>query len=429
MGLGGRKVCLALVGAAAFGAVVFTIVETHQNDLNTIEELRDRLSRWEGGLPSGCNLGGGVAGQGNKTLDDGGVLLKLGQRIKGTDKLHPHDYGPMYSKYLAPLSGRNVRMLEIGLGCNMPYGPGHSAVLWRALLGPKLDYYVAELDPCLDKWKKTIRKAEGLGWYTRTEARWARDLHRDAKKRAFWGDQANSTFLRSVKARLGGPVDVIIDDGGHSMEQQLASFEHLFPMVRPGGFYFMEDLETSFYPDPWGGSLQNQKTDRTAVGYLRRVLTDFNWRPDITGVVEGHHPVPWSHWIRSLDCDRGICVIVRRSAPFVPKKGARDWKEKLGKEWEWPCKILCRRGYCRCAGPTDREVTPATQCGEEKQVCGACAPPGGTSLGRLIAASDAAGCDKPAPTLRFCRCQPPDVLPPAVELNKTEWFECCRPQA
>ena len=40
--------------------------------------------------------------------------------------------------------------------------------------------------------------------------------------------------------------DIIIDDGGHTMDQQQISIAHLFKHVKSGGIYVMEDLHTSF---------------------------------------------------------------------------------------------------------------------------------------------------------------------------------------
>jgi hypothetical protein len=44
--------------------------------------------------------------------------------------------------------------------------------------------------------------------------------------------------------------DIIIDDGSHLPEHQLVSFTALFPFVRPGGVYVIEDIETSYFDGP-----------------------------------------------------------------------------------------------------------------------------------------------------------------------------------
>ncbi len=52
--------------------------------------------------------------------------------------------------------------------------------------------------------------------------------------------------------KVGG-FDVVIDDGGHYMKPQQESFRVLFPHVRPGGYYIIEDVATSYQPKFGGG--------------------------------------------------------------------------------------------------------------------------------------------------------------------------------
>lgn len=47
-------------------------------------------------------------------------------------------------------------------------------------------------------------------------------------------------FYSSIK------FDIIIDDGSHKCSDQRKSFELLWPLVKPGGFYIIEDVHTSF---------------------------------------------------------------------------------------------------------------------------------------------------------------------------------------
>ena len=40
---------------------------------------------------------------------------------------------------------------------------------------------------------------------------------------------------------------MVIDDGSHVPEHQVISFEALWPSVKPGGIYVVEDVETSWW--------------------------------------------------------------------------------------------------------------------------------------------------------------------------------------
>lgn len=66
-----------------------------------------------------------------------------------------------------------------------------------------------------------------------------------SKRVSIWiGDQTDRAFLSQFKN-----YDIIIDDGGHTMNQQQTSFECLFPLLNPGGIYVIEDLHTSYWPE------------------------------------------------------------------------------------------------------------------------------------------------------------------------------------
>lgn len=60
------------------------------------------------------------------------------------------------------------------------------------------------------------------------------------------GDQADGRFLNELGARVGS-ADIIVDDGGHTPDQQITSFFHLFPLLRDGGVYIVEDLHANFW--------------------------------------------------------------------------------------------------------------------------------------------------------------------------------------
>jgi demethylmacrocin O-methyltransferase len=43
--------------------------------------------------------------------------------------------------------------------------------------------------------------------------------------------------------------DIVLEDGGHTMKQQQVTFGYLIDYIKPGGYYILEDLHTSFRND------------------------------------------------------------------------------------------------------------------------------------------------------------------------------------
>lgn len=148
-----------------------------------------------------------------------------------TDKITTHAYDYAYDKYLPRIHAqKKVKLLEIGLGCDMTYGPGESLKVWLEYFkDAELELHFMEFDAtCASEWQP---KYPHIQFHV--------------------GDQANPQHLERVLKNSGGNFDVIVDDGGHTAEQQIVSLEYLLPRgVKPGGLYVVEDLISSFY---WGG--------------------------------------------------------------------------------------------------------------------------------------------------------------------------------
>lgn len=88
------------------------------------------------------------------------------------------------------------------------------------------------------------------------------------------GQQEDRPFLNNTLIPLG-PFDIIIDDGGHRMDQQQISLLELWPVVAPGGVYVIEDLHTSYFPD-YG---TNSRVDQTTVEFLKGQIDGLNRGP------------------------------------------------------------------------------------------------------------------------------------------------------
>ncbi|UVK44423.1 class I SAM-dependent methyltransferase [Mesorhizobium sp. AR07] len=52
-----------------------------------------------------------------------------------------------------------------------------------------------------------------------------------------------------IRQDFDGQVDFVVDDASHWYEYSKATFMAVFPHVKPGGYYFIEDWSWSFQPD------------------------------------------------------------------------------------------------------------------------------------------------------------------------------------
>lgn len=72
--------------------------------------------------------------------------------------------------------------------------------------------------------------------------------------RVVTGDQSDVPTLHEWINQTGGNFDVIIDDGGHANHHIYNSFQVLFfKALKPGGAYFIEDLQVTRWAD-WRGT-------------------------------------------------------------------------------------------------------------------------------------------------------------------------------
>lgn len=130
-------------------------------------------------------------------------------------------YLDIYDGLMGPWMGKPVSFLEIGVY------KGGSLRMWRDFFSPKATLTFLDIDPA-------CKALEIPG----TEVR--------------IGDQTDVPFLQKTASERG-PFDIIVDDGGHKMDQQITSFRALWPSLRDGGLYIVEDVHTSYWPGFGGG--------------------------------------------------------------------------------------------------------------------------------------------------------------------------------
>jgi len=83
------------------------------------------------------------------------------------------------------------------------------------------------------------------------------------------GDQGDVKFLKEVNDTYG-PFDIIIDDGSHHNNDMKDSFDFLFPLLKEGGIYIVEDLHACY----WEASLSTGGP--VFINTLKKLIDDVN---------------------------------------------------------------------------------------------------------------------------------------------------------
>lgn len=109
-------------------------------------------------------------------------------------------------------------------------------------------------------------------------------------------DQRRETQLKDLEQF--SPFDLIIDDGNHFWMEQILTFKTLFPYIRRGGIYIVEDTTTSYWREYRNNPI-------SAVEYFKTLVDDVNLK-GARGSVPKNPPQEfgdWSKgWHRREDC-------------------------------------------------------------------------------------------------------------------------------
>lgn len=178
----------------------------------------------------------------------------------GTDKAPGHHgYTQHYARHLRARRRSIACVLEVGIGNERdPETGGNSLRMWRHYF-PRATIFGLDL---YEKWMDT-----------------------DARITALRADQSDPDALRQA---VNGcpPFDLVVDDGSHVGSHIITTFDVLFPKVRPGGYYAIEDLETSYLASYGGGP---PGAPNTATALAKELLDDVNVGPRPIAAVHAYH--------------------------------------------------------------------------------------------------------------------------------------------
>lgn len=124
------------------------------------------------------------------------------------------------------------------------------------------------------------------------------------------GSQEDPAFLRNLISEFGD-FDVVLDDGGHTMRQQITSFEELYGHVRMGGVYLVEDCHTS-YQEQFGGGIR--KPD-SFIEFAKRKIDELNGLH-----VQGYHSefnTGFTRTTTGISFHESVVVFERDQVPMI----------------------------------------------------------------------------------------------------------------
>lgn len=149
-------------------------------------------------------------------------------------------YFEIYDRHLAKFRGKKITVVEFGVL------HGGSLAMWKDYFGPEAIIYGVDINPLCASLQ-------------------------DEQVRILIGDQDDRTFLKSMRTTIP-QIEILIDDGGHTMSQQKKTFEELYKHISKDGVYICEDLHTSYWKKFGGG----YKKRGSFIEYSKNLVDDIN---------------------------------------------------------------------------------------------------------------------------------------------------------
>ena len=179
------------------------------------------------------------------------TLIELAIKYK-SDKHGHHDYCKYYQKHFEHLQDAPIRLVELGIGgYEYPDRGGSGLHMWSEFFA---NGHIFGVD---------IYDKSGLKFNNNVSI--------------FKGGQDDPEFIDSLMKKTG-PPDIIIDDASHMNRLTINAFTLLFPYLKKGGIYVIEDLESSWWADHGFDGDPNYKdlTAKSSINFLRCLVNDVN---------------------------------------------------------------------------------------------------------------------------------------------------------
>lgn len=209
----------------------------------------------------------------------------------GTDKAWHHGYCDRYEAAIGHLRDHQITLLELGIGGDDdPAAGGQSLHMWA-------DYFTAGDIIGLDLYAKTMSFPNNVTVYK--------------------GSQNDPSVLQYIYDNHGD-FDVIIDDASHVSSLTISSFEQLWPRLKPGGYYIVEDTHGAYHDWFYGRAEAHPNPDAklqrpTMMQFLRRLADEANFNPDDDS---DETLFPREYWlgyaVESVCFSYNLCIVRKR---------------------------------------------------------------------------------------------------------------------
>jgi hypothetical protein len=208
----------------------------------------------------------------------------------GTDKSSKeHDYLSFYESLFQAIRHDRITILEIGV----LYGA--SLRVWKEYF-PNGTVIGADIDPGVKSYNTARILTEVI-------------------------DQSNIEDLVQLGVKHG-PFDIIIEDGSHQWEHQITTFRTLFPFVKNGGLYIVEDLHTNF------GRLAAECRGSSSISFVEylKKLVDLRVADDQIDISNEEDPFlrTYGRNIQFLTFYRRACIVRKKYQPYPGRISAAE---------------------------------------------------------------------------------------------------------
>ena len=139
------------------------------------------------------------------------LLYKISLKYSPTKRRH--DYLKRYNFHFYPIREKVKKILEIGVD------KGESLYMWEEYF-PNAEIHGLDINKECEKFNK-------------------------GRVKIHIGDQSNKNFLNDLGEK-NNFFDIIIDDGSHIHDHIIKSFTSLYPFLKNGGYYVVEDVVNNY---------------------------------------------------------------------------------------------------------------------------------------------------------------------------------------